>query len=255
MNGLFVTGTDTGIGKTVLSSLLLAELRRRGIHAAPMKPVQTGCVKLDPENPGADRSSGIRHRSFSSPDLDYSLSMAQMRVSGEDYTNMCPYCFETACSPHLAAELAGAEIDINKIVIAAQSMIVTYEFIVAEGAGGILVPLNRRETMLDLMRTLNFPVLVAARPNLGTLNHTLLSIRALRAEGLRIAGIVIIQSEPLKTGFIEEDNRTTVEQFGTVPILGEIPYCEQLQEEKVNYTSLPISVIAETEKIVNKLSL
>ena len=253
MKGLFVTGTDTDIGKTALSALLLAELRRRGINAAPTKPAQTGC------------EGGV-------PDLDYSLSMARMSVSDEDYANMSPYQFEPACSPHLAAEMAGTVIDISEMVIAARTLASEYEFVIAEGAGGVLVPLNRRaasvaqiisegnraqpgSTMLDLMQALKLPILLAARPGLGTINHTLLSIRALRSDGLDIAGIVLVASQPGEPGFIEEDNIVTIEQFGKVPVLGTIPYCAQLKEPTPNYNDLPIPVVAETEKIVNQLGL
>ncbi len=236
MNGLFITGTDTDIGKTALSALLLAELRRRDINAAPMKPAQTGC------------NGGV-------PDLDYSLAMAQMTVSPEDYAHMSPYQFEPACSPHLAAEMAGTEIDIAEMVIAARTLASDYEFVLAEGAGGIIVPLNRRETMLDLMQALKFPVLLAARPGLGTINHTLLSIRALRSDGLDIAGIVFVASTDQEFGFIEEDNGTTIEQFGKVPVLGTIPYCTQLAGSNPNYNDLPLPVVAEIEKIVNQLAI
>ena len=253
MNGLFVTGTDTGVGKTVLSALLLAELRRRGTDAAPMKPVQTGC------------EGNI-------PDLDYSLAMASMKTDAETRRAMAPYTFEPACSPHLAAELAGVEIDLAEIVIAARNLANRFEFIVAEGAGGILVPLNRRAAseaqiisegnrvppgsiMLDLMQALRFPVILAARPGLGTINHTLLSIRALRSDGIEIAGVVFIAGTDAEPGFIEEDNANTIEQFGKVPVLGTIPFCVQLQSPNPVYEDLPIPVVAEIEKIVNQLAL
>jgi len=304
MNGLFITGTDTDIGKTALSALLLAELRRRGTNAAPMKPAQTGCLKLDAKRGWRNDSNDQRERqtgnlklekkresefqvsSFKSPvspalsvpDLDYSLSMAGMEVDPETYKNMAPYTFEPACSPHLAAEMAGTEIDISEIMIAARTLAKQYEFIIAEGAGGIMVPLNRREMMLDLMQALRFPVVVAARPGLGTINHTLLSIRALRSDGLDIAGVVFVASTPAEPGLIEEDNRTTIEQFGKVPILGTIPYCPQLadfQSQISNFKfqvsgfppsprlrrtskfqdSLPLPVVAEIEKIVHKLGI
>lgn len=236
MKGLFITGTDTGIGKTVLSALLLAEIRRRKFNTAPIKPVQTGCDD-------------------NVPDLDYSLSMAGMSVSDEEYRNMAPYTFEPACSPHLAAEMAGTEIDIAEMVIASRTLASEYEFIVAEGAGGIMVPLNRRETTLDLMQALKYPILVAARPGLGSINHTLLTIRALRSDGLDVAGIVFVASQPGEPGFIEEDNAATIEHFGKVSVLGTIPYCEQLAASNPKYEDLPIPVVAEIEKIVNQLSI
>ena len=251
MNGLFITGTDTDVGKTALSALLLAELRRRGINAAPMKPAQTGCSKAA----GGGSAVTAQSSRLTVPDLDYSLSMASMQVDEESYANMAPYRFEPACSPHLAAEMAGCEIDIAEIVIAARTLAADYEFLLAEGAGGCVVPLNRRETMLDLMQALKFPVLLAARPGLGTINHTLLSIRTLRSEGLQIAGIVFVAATRAEFTFIEEDNGTTIEQFGKVPILGTIPHCAQLAGPVPNYDRLPIPVITETEKIVNRLGI
>ncbi|MBI9019859.1 MAG: dethiobiotin synthase [Verrucomicrobia bacterium] len=237
MKGFFITGTDTGIGKTALSALLLAELRRRRINAAPMKPAQTGC-----------EGDGV-------PDLDYSLSMAGMTVSDEDYALMSPYRFEPACSPHLAAELAGTEIELAKIVGAARELAAEYDSLIVEGAGGILVPINRNKTMLDLMKALGLPVLLAARPGLGTINHTLLSIRALRSAGLDIAGIVFVASEADEPGFIEDDNGATIEQFGKVPILGTIPFCPHLRNPAPVYSALPLPVAAEVEKITNQLTL
>jgi len=181
--------------------------------------------------------------------------MAGMGVPDEDYRNMSPYTFEPACSPHLAAEMAGCEIDIAEMVIAARTLASEYEFIIAEGAGGVMVPLTRRETMLDLMQALRFPVLIAARPGLGTINHTLLSIRALHSDDLEIAGIVFVAGEESAAGIIEEDNAVTVEQFGKVPILGTIPYCARLADPNVSYADLPIPVVAEVEKIVNQLAI
>ncbi len=247
MNGLFVTGTDTNIGKTALSALLLAEFRRRGINAVPMKPIQTGCRNQKSELRGQKSEAIV-------PDLDYSLSMAQMTVSSEVYSLLSPYRFEPACSPHLAAELAGTEIKIDRILNAARDLATEYELILAEGAGGILVPLNRRETMLDLMKALSWPILLAARPGLGTINHTLLSLRTLREAALHVAGIVFIRREPAESDLIEEDNLTTIEQFGHVPVLGTIPYCEQLPSPAPDYSTLPIPVVAEVEKIVAQIS-
>ncbi len=265
MNGLFITGTDTDIGKTAFAALLLAELRRRGLNAAPMKPAQTGCKPIGnrQQATGASDPSCLvpNAQGLSVPDLDYSLSMASMEVSKETYKNMAPYTFEPACSPHLAAEMAGTEIDIAEIVIAARTLASDYEFVIAEGAGGIMVPLNRRELMLDLMQALKLPVLIVARPGLGTINHTLLSIRALRSDGLDIAGIVFVATTDPDPGFIEDDNAFTIEQFGKIPILGTIPYCAALADFKSQVSgfkfqdSLPLPVVAEVEKIVNKLGV
>lgn len=241
MKGFFITGTDTGIGKTVLSALLLAELRRCGINAAPMKPVQTGCIDLQ-----------------RAPDLDYALALSRMKIAENDYKDMSPYRFEPACSPHLAAEMAGTEIELSTIIESAQTLAKRYDLLLVEGAGGVLVPINRRELMLDLMAVLKLPVILAARPVLGTINHTLLSVRALRSAGLNVAGIVFMESEPPSDGLtelIEEDNLIAIEQFGGVPILGKIPYSPALRAKYEDYSALPISVISAIEKIASGLNL
>lgn len=237
MNGYFITGTDTDVGKTALGALLLAEFRRRGINIAPMKPAQTGCDG----------------QSLSAPDLDYSLSLAGMEVDAETYRTMAPYTFEPACSPHLAAEQAGIEIEIAEMVIAARRLSERFEQLLVEGAGGTMVPLNRRELMLDLMHALGLPVIVAARPGLGTINHTLLTIRALRSDGLAIAGVVFVESNSAVSGLIEADNLKTIEQFGKVPVLGTIPFCAALREARPSYADLPGRVSAEVGRIVDRL--
>lgn len=257
MNGLFITGTDTDVGKTVVSALLLAELRRRGLNAAPMKPVQTGCDrKIEINGDAARKLSGFKTQGsfLTAPDLDYSLALAGMTVSQDDYEAMSPCRFEPACSPHLAAESAGTEIEIAQLVVAARALASRYELILAEGAGGILVPLNARETMLDLMHALGMPVLLAARPGLGTINHTLLSLRTLRSDGLNIAGVVFVAGTDAAPGFIEQDNVRMVEHFGRVPVLGTVPYCATLAETSPDAAALPEPVTAAVARIVDQLS-
>jgi len=185
--------------------------------------------------------------------MDYCLSMAGMDVSNENRAMMSPYRFEPACSPHLAAELAGTEIEIAQIVSAAQTLASEYDCLIVEGAGGCMVPLNRRELMLDLMAKLNLPVLLAARPGLGTINHTLLSIRALREADLEIAGIVFISTGSSGDPQIEKDNARTVEEFGAVPVLGKIPHCPSLQVPPPPLASLPEPIREEIGKIAERL--
>jgi dethiobiotin synthetase len=248
LNGFFITGTDTDVGKTALSALLLAALRKQGLNVAPMKPVQTGC-----ERPRTDHHPASSFTSFSVPDIDEALRLAEMEVSPADYAYMAPYRFEPACSPHLAAERAGINIEIADIIIAARTLCKTYDMILPEGAGGIMVPLNRRELMLDLMHAFGLPVILAARPGLGTLNHTLLSVRALRSDGLNLAGVVVVDSTSAPHTFIETDNLKTIEQVGQIPILGHIPYSPQLASTP--YSQLPTAVSTAMEEIISRLPL
>jgi dethiobiotin synthase len=190
MTGYFVTGTDTNVGKTVLSALLVAAL-----DAVYWKPVQTGVIE------GTDRES-VRRWSEASED----------RLPRERFR------FDPPVSPHLAAREAGVTITLD-----------AFEFPTApgdrkwivEGAGGAMVPLNERELMRDLMQRLGLPVIVAARTSLGTINHTLLTLSALREARISICGVALIGDE-------NAENRHAIEHYGDVRVIGRIPMLEQI---------------------------
>jgi dethiobiotin synthetase len=203
--GIFVTGTDTGVGKTFVAAGMLAAFREAGRNVAPMKPVQTGCR--------------LRQGLLVAPDLMAALKAGGMRVAAADRADMAPYCFRPACSPHLAARLAGQRISLNHIEQAYLRLSRSYDGVIVEGAGGILVPLNAKETMLDLMLRLKLPVLLVARAGLGTINQTLLSLRILNEAKLPVVGVVLNQVTPGRWGQIEEDNRHTIERMGQVTVL------------------------------------
>jgi len=123
---------------------------------------------------------------------------------------MCPYRFAPACSPHLAARLAKTSISIPRIVSSFRRLREQHDAVVVEGAGGVLVPLSSRLTMLDLMKRLDLLIFLVTRPGLGTLNHTLLSLRTIREAGLRVAGLVVCQTARGRLDFIERDNIRTL---------------------------------------------
>ena len=219
MKGIFVTGTDTGVGKTVVTAGLTRILRAAGLDAAPMKPVQTGCV-----------STG---ESLSAPDLEFALCAAGLAPDPSEKHLMCPYCYEPACSPHLAGRLAGHDPQVDKIVEAARRLGRRRQVVIAEGAGGVLVPLNERETMLDLMRQLHWPVVLVARGALGTINHTLLSLRALRGADVDVLGVVFNDDTLVARDVVRQDNPLAVATFGRVDVLGGIPYLGELGADEV----------------------
>jgi dethiobiotin synthetase len=191
---LFVTGTDTNVGKTLLSALLVAAL-----DAIYWKPIQTGASE------GTDRATVIK--------------LAQIP---ESQTIPESYCFEPPVSPHLAAQTAGSRIDLARI----QPPQNPANPVVAEGAGGILVPINDSELMLDLARHLGFPIVITARSALGTINHTLLTVRALRCVKMPIKGIVMI-------GRRNRDNECSVERYGDVPLIGWIPWLDSIDRQSL----------------------
>jgi dethiobiotin synthetase len=209
-SGLFVTGTDTGVGKTVIAAGVLAQWRADGLDAVPMKPVQTGCRT-------------VRGR-LVAPDLAFCLRAVGLKPGKRELADMAPYCFKPACSPHLAAKEAGVTLSIPVIERAFRRLSRAHEAVVVEGAGGVLVPLNERQTTLDLMIRLRLPVLLVARPGLGTINHTLLSLRVLHEAGLTVLGVVLNQAQPGHWGRIENDNCRTIERLGRVKVLGCLRY-------------------------------
>lgn len=187
--GFFVTGTDTGVGKTMVSALLCAAL-----DAAYWKPIQTGTME------GSDRD-------------------AVMQLAEIPPEQIFPeaYCFQPPVSPHLAARLANQRIEIRKIKI---PLVSEGRTLIAEGAGGALVPINDKQFMTDLMRHLKLPVVLVARTALGTINHTLLSVAALRAARLPLAGVVMC-GEP------NAENRKAIEHYGEVRVIGAVPHLKK----------------------------
>jgi dethiobiotin synthetase len=183
-DALFVTGTDTNVGKTVLSALLVAAL-----NGTYWKPIQTGSRE------GTDRRQVMQW-----------ADIPESRTIPESY------CFEPPVSPHLAAAAAGVTIDLGRI----QRPQVAAAPLIIEGAGGVMVPINDSETMLDLMMQLRAPVVVASRTTLGTINHTVLTVRALRGAGIGVKGVVMIGDE-------NTDNERAIERYGAAPIVGRIP--------------------------------
>ena len=203
MRGLFVTGTDTGIGKTVLSAALML----RYPEARYWKPIQTGTHDDD-----ADDTAEVRR-----------LSGGQVIDEGVRLAD--------PVSPHLAARLAGITIELPNRE--------GDEVYIVEGAGGVLVPVNDSQMMVDLMVRLGLPVIVAARSRLGTINHTLLTIEALRARALRVAGVVMI-------GDLNADNRAAIEHYGEVAVIAEMPHFDPLTREclRVWAETLPKDLLA-----------
>ena len=137
---------------------------------------------------------------------------------------MCPYRFMPACSPHLAARIARRPIQLRRIGAAFRHLVARHDFVLVEGAGGVLVPLGGGRNTLDVMRALDLPALVVARPGLGTLNHTLLTLAALRTARVPIAGVLLCTTRPGRRGRVEHDNYQAIAEFGRVEVLGRLPY-------------------------------
>lgn len=168
--GVFVAGTDTGVGKTLVACALVRSLRETGVDVGVMKPCETG---VGPEGP-----------------LD-ALALQAAAGAQDPLDDVCPERFALPAAPAVAARAEGRPVDLGRIRAAAGRLRERHSFLVVEGAGGLLVPLEAGFSMLDLARELALPVLLVARGALGTINHTLLSLRALEGRGVPLAGVVL----------------------------------------------------------------
>jgi dethiobiotin synthase len=203
MNGIFVTGTDTDIGKTVVSAALMCALRGKE-NVCYWKPIQTG-IETD------DDTQTVRKLA---------------NCTSEEVID-AGFRLEHSLSPHLSARLAKVEITIEKILVFVEN-IKDEKFWIVEGAGGALVPLNENELMIDLMKRFCLPVVIVVRSGLGTINHTLLTVEVLRNRGVKILGI-IMNGEP------NQENKRAIEHFGQVKVLAQMPRFEDLSAENLNF--------------------
>lgn len=199
MHGLFVTGTDTNVGKTAVAAALMHRYRHAG-KLCYWKPIQTG---IEQDNDTATvRKLG---ECLDDEILDIGVRLPR------------------PLSPHLAAQLAGETIKLERLLdlVTAKS---GDQYWIVEGAGGVLVPINEKYLIIDLIERLRLPVVVTARSVLGTINHTLLTLEVLRQRAVRIAGVVMV-------GASNHDNRAAIEYYGRVPVLGEMPHFALLTAE------------------------
>jgi dethiobiotin synthetase len=195
--GFFVTGTGTEVGKTVVAAVLANDLRRQGHSVAVFKPAVTGL-----DDPG---------------EADHSL-LRRAAVSEQSDEEIAPYRYGPPASPHLAAAEAAEEIEPERLRQAAREAAASAERLICEGVGGLLVPLSRSYLVRDLALDLALPLVIAASPGLGTINHTLLTIEAARAKGLDVAAVVLTPW-PAQPSAIESSNRETIEGLGEVRVI------------------------------------
>ena len=200
-NGYFVTGTDTGVGKTRTSCALLHAFAATGKTVAGMKPVAAGC------------------QNGACPDVELLAAASSVSV-GREYIN--PYALVPPIAPHIAADRAGIEIDLEVIRQAYLELRKRADIVIVEGAGGFLVPLNDHEDMAAMVQALDLPVLLVVGMRLGCINHALLTAHAVRAAKLSLAGWVANRIDPEMAAF--EENVLTLQRRLDCPLLGILPY-------------------------------
>jgi dethiobiotin synthetase len=214
VKGYFVTGTDTEVGKTWCTAGLMAKLQQQGHSVVGMKPVASGC---------RETAEGLRNED--------ALLLQQQASSQLDYALINPYSFSPAIAPHVAAEQAGQKIKLGKILEHYLLLKEQADYVVVEGVGGWLVPLNDEESVADLAVALKLPVILVVGLRLGCINHALLTAESIRASGCVLAGWIANTIDPK----MDEVQRSidTIAQRIDAPLIGTVPYLPQCEPAAV----------------------
>lgn len=205
--GLFIAGTDTGVGKTLVAGGVAAALTARSLDVGVVKPVESGCER---------RQDGLYPAD--------AAFLKRMAGSDDPLEVVCPYRLEAPLAPAVAAEREGVTIGLKELEAAVRAVSSSHAVTLCEGAGGLYVPLDGKGgCVIDLIQLVGFPVLIVGRLGLGTINHSTLTVRALQTVGARVVGVVLSQTDPGR-GPAEETNPGVVERLTGVPLLGVVPY-------------------------------
>ncbi len=213
--GLFITGTDTGVGKTVVAAALAAWCRAQGLNVGVMKPIATGGHRA--------RTAGSAR--VISKDARWLVRAAQAQ---DPWTLVNPVCYQEPLAPLTAARRCRQPIRLDQVQQAFERLAARHDLVIVEGIGGLLVPLTWQASVLDLAKGFRLPVVLVSRPQLGTLNHTLLSLACLRSARLPVAGVIFNAARPSSgrgPGRVaEHTNPELIRRLGRVAILGRIPH-------------------------------
>src|SRR3990170_290150 len=172
--GYFITGTDTGVGKTFVTAGIAVVLKEKGVNVGVMKPVETGCAEKERELEPQD-----------------ALFLKKAAGVSDELDLINPYRFKACLAPSIASKLEGKNIDLNRIKECYDTLASKHSLMLVEGAGGLLTPINEAYTVADLIKLLNLPIIIIAASRLGMLNHTLLTVRHAQSIGIRVAGIIL----------------------------------------------------------------
>ncbi len=224
--GLFITGTDTGVGKTVVAGAIAGWFNRHGARVAVSKPVATGCVH--------------RREGLVSEDAEYLASCADSR---HPLDMVCPQRYAEPLAPAIAASRAGQPLDWPTVQRSLTLMASQSDVMLVEGVGGLLVPLDQRASVLDMIMWLQLPAVIVARPGLGTINHTLLTIAMLRSAGITVAGVVINRYPTDNVPIADENNPRAIEHWGKTPVLCLVP------DEPIRRASVPVGIADAVDQV------
>jgi dethiobiotin synthetase len=210
--GIFITGTDTGVGKTLVTAALALHLKKRGLSVNVMKPIETGV------SPTKERQSDAAR-------------LRSIIESEESLGAICPYVFKLPIAPLTAAQAEGQTINLETIGKVYRLLSKQYDHLVVEGIGGVLVPITPKVIVTDLIKHLRLPVVVVGRSGLGGINHALLTIEALQRRKITVLALVLNQTQSVRSGISriqERSTLTTLRKQAGVPVLGPLPYAPGL---------------------------
>lgn len=213
-NGIFITGTDTEIGKTVIAGGLAAAMRAAGIDVGVMKPIASGGVQRDGRLVSED-----------------AIFLKDAALVDDDLSLINPICLRLPLAPSVAAEIEGVSIEREGVEAAFNQLRRRHEFMVVEGVGGIAVPIGGEALVANLAQRFQLPLLIVARPNLGTINHTVLTVAFAERFQLGMCGIVLNGLRQEMAGLVEETNPKEIARLTQLPILGVVPFDGRLGQQ------------------------
>ncbi len=216
MKGIFITGTDTAVGKTVIASAIVRVLKARGISVAVMKPIESGCRR---EGDVLIPSDGVMLK-----------EMAENDITLEEVT---PFRFENPLAPMVASEIEGTEVDERVIYDTIKELQEKYDYIVVEGVGGLMVPVKEGLMIVDIVRDTGLPLLIVASNRLGVINHTVLTVEAAKRRGIDIIGVVLNTPNPLRDDISLETNPLVLRRVLEVPLVGVFPFVNSISKENL----------------------
>jgi len=225
--GIFVTATDTEVGKTFVAAGLARALKAQGVDVGVMKPVASGGRRTDDGLVSGD-----------------ARQLAEAVDSTDDMSLVNPVCLEAPLAPLVAARLEGTRADLGAVWRAYETLSGRHDFLVVEGIGGILVPLDEGATVLDLITMFGLPALVVTRPTLGTINHTLLTVRYAREHGVDVTGLVINAVEPVEPSQAVETNPAILAEWSKTPVLANLPHNPDPAAHAASFDKLARDVLA-----------
>lgn len=217
VKGYFITGTDTDVGKTIVAGGLAALYKKQGLNVGVMKPIATGCKR-------------VNNRLVSDDAVFLKLS-AEIE---DEYELINPVSLEQPLAPSVAARLSNTKIDTDKINTAYDTLCERHEYIIVEGIGGLLVPIDEYYFIVDLATEMELPLIVVCRPTLGTINHTLLTVSYAREHGLEVKGIVVNESAENCDAVVKKTNIDEIKRLTGLPVLGIIPFDKGMDIKNYN---------------------